>query len=189
MSLNGRINRVARLLGEGALWDGDKAGMNLAWCPHDIPDDQLSAGALRYRRALELYIAGVSLLIRFRHSEEVARLQATAEALGFDCPWEELAPEEIIQGAMEVAEEKGRRGGDGLLVPGARLVFQPTRLRRGSSPGPLRGPIGSGPPDPGGRGARSAQLLRGGGLVRGRIRTLLGARNGGRGLRTLVVGA
>jgi hypothetical protein len=109
LNLNGRVGRITKLLGAGELWDGDKIGMNLAWCPVDIPDDQLSAGALRYRRGLELYIAAVCLLVRYRHKEEeeAARLQMTVEAFGFDCPWEELTSKEIIQGALDAAEELG----------------------------------------------------------------------------------
>jgi hypothetical protein len=109
MSLNGRVSKLAKHWGQGKLWDGDEEGMNYAWCMHDIPDSELSPGALRYRYALTLYSAVVGLLIRYRHeeAEEAARLQRTAEALGFDCPWEELAPEEIIEAALEVAEELG----------------------------------------------------------------------------------
>jgi hypothetical protein len=99
MSLKGRINRIARLLCQGKLWNGE----SLLYTLTDRPNDQLSPGALRFRIAVGLHTA-VCLLAHRDQSDESR--QDAAEALGVDAA-EELDAETLRQRALAMAEQEG----------------------------------------------------------------------------------
>jgi hypothetical protein len=107
-NLNGRVNRLAKLLGEGALWDGaPHAELACFLCVEDVPDNQLSPGVWRFRYAMGSW-AMVNLLIGCRdHPDYAEDRQEAAEVLGIE-DWEDPDAEAIRRRALVVAEEEIR---------------------------------------------------------------------------------